>query len=126
MSDSSKEKTVGEIIAEARKAAGLSLRDLSSKLEIHFTYLADIEKNNRKPSERVLLGLSEQNELNLDFDELMANVGRLGSEAEEYLKKHPRFGGFIRLIVKETLTDSELLLLSDRVSEAIQKIKNPR
>ena len=45
MSDPSPEKTIGEVVAEARRAAGLSLLDLSAKLEIHFTYLADIEKN---------------------------------------------------------------------------------
>lgn len=126
MSDSNKEKTVGEIIAAARKARGLSLRDLSSKLDIHFTYLADIEKNNRKPSEKVLRALGEQNELSLNFDELMAKVGRLGSEAEEYLREHLRFGSLIRLVVGEKLTDPELLSLSDAVSETIQKIRNSR
>ncbi len=125
MTDSGEEKTIGQMIAEARKNAGLSLRDLSAKLEIHFTYLADIEKNNRKPSEKILLRLSEQSELNLDLDTLMAGSGRLGSETDRYLREHPSFGNFIRLVVRENLTDSQLTSLSQELPAIIQKIKNP-
>lgn len=124
MPDSKDEKTIGAVVAEARKAAGLSLRDLSAKLEIHFTYLADIEKNNRKPSEKVLRGLSEQSGLNLDFDEMMARVGRLGSETEQYLKSHPMFGIFLRHIVRENLNDSQLDSLTEEVSKIIPRIKD--
>ena len=51
MSDTQAEKTIGEIIAEARKNAGLSLRGLASKIEINYSYLANIEKSRRVPSE---------------------------------------------------------------------------
>lgn len=108
MSDSKEEKTIGEIIADARKNAGLSLRGLSSKIEINYSYLADIEKNRRTPSEKVLKALSNLSELNLDFDYLMAYSGRLGKAAENYLKENPVFGKFIRKIVHNDLSSENL------------------
>ena len=86
MSEPKEEKTIGEIIAEARKNSGLSLRDLAAKLEIHFTYLADIEKNRVIPSETIIKSFALQPELYLEFDELMALAGRIGEDAENYLK----------------------------------------
>ena len=123
MSDSNEEKTIGAVVGAARKGAGMSLRDLAAKLEVHFTYLADIEKNNRKPSEKVLRGLSEQTELDLNFDELMAKAGRLGSEAEQYLTEHPKFGSLVRRIVRENLDDAQLAAFSEEVLNLIRQIK---
>lgn len=96
-----KEKTIGEIIAEARKNSGLSLRAVSGRVPISFTYLSEIEKGKRMPSEKVIKALSEQSELNLDFDYMMAHSGRIGEEAEVYLEKHPAFGKVIRKVAKK-------------------------
>ena len=117
MSNPIQEKTIGEIIAEARKNSGLSLRQLASRIDINYSYLADIEKTRRIPSEKVLLALSLQNELELDFDFLMAHSGRLGTEAEAYLKKHPKFGQLIRLISRKEFSDSQLVSLIQLVKE---------
>ncbi len=108
MSESKEEKTIGEIIAEARKNSGFSLRGLASRIEINYSYLADIEKSRRVPSEKILYALSLQKELKLDFDFLMAYSGRFGSESERYLKAHPKFGHLIRLITKNDLSDEQL------------------
>jgi transcriptional regulator with XRE-family HTH domain len=108
MTDSKEEKTIGEVIAEARKDAGLSLRTVAAKIPINYSYLADIEKNRRTPSEKVLQALSQIHDLNLDFDYLMAYKGKLSQETEKYLKSHPSFGKLIRLISDYSLTESEL------------------
>lgn len=116
----SKSKTIGEIIAEARKKSGLSLRAVAGRIPINFTYLAEIEKGNRKPSEKVIKALSEQTELNLDFDFLMAHSGRLGEEAEKYLENHPSFGRLLRNIARKRLTEIEL----DNLNESLNTLEH--
>lgn len=124
MSDSTSEPTIGEVIAQARQNAGLSLRDLSGRIQIHFTYLADIEKNRVIPSETVIKNISLQNELKLEFDELMALAGRLGEKAEAYLKTSPQFGRLVRLIAHEELSSKEVLELTEKTQFLINQIKN--
>ena len=67
------------------------------------------------PSEKVIKALSEQSELNLDFDHMMAHSGRIGEEAEDYLQKHPAFGKVIRNVAKKKLNDSQLNTLNETV-----------
>jgi transcriptional regulator with XRE-family HTH domain len=126
MHDSQKtEKKVGEIIAEARKNTGLSLRAVAAKISINFTYLADIEKDRRQPSEKVLRALSELPELELNFDELMSKAGRLGEKAEIYIKNHPSFGGLVREIVEENLSDAQILEVKNDILNTIRLAKTP-
>ena len=121
MKSDDKEKSVGEIIAEARKQSGLSLRDLAARIPVHFTYLADIEKNRRPATEKIIKGLTEQKELDLDFDFLMSLSGRLGEEIENYYKEHPHFGNLMRQIVREDLSDTELENLRQEFAQSINK-----
>ena len=116
MSQESK-KNIGEIIAQARERSGLSLRKVAARLPINFAYLADIEKGRRMPSEKVIKGLSEVEELQLDFDELMALSGRLGDEAEKYMADHPAFGRFVRKLARRNLTDEQLDVLEDYINK---------
>ena len=112
-----KEKTIGEIIAEARKQSGLSLRAVAGRIPINFSYLAEIEKGKSMPSEKVIKALSEQDELQLDFDYLMAHSSRFGEEAENYLKKRPMFGKVVRYIAKKKLDDAQLQTLNETVDK---------
>jgi len=124
METDSQEKTIGEIISEARRQSGLSLRELAGRMSVHFTYLADIEKNRRPATEKIIKGLSEQKELNLEFDFLMSLSGRLGEDVEKYHKEHPLFGELLRRIARENLSDSELKNLRQYVIKLINKSKN--
>lgn len=126
MPESSQETTLGEVIAEARRNARLNLRDLAAKIGIHFTYLADIEKNRVIPSENVILNISLQTELELEFDELMALAGRLGDKAENYLKHHPQFGRLLRAIANEEPSHDELTKLTNLNQTALKKFKNSK
>ena len=110
-------KTIGQIIAEARKQSGLSLRAVAGRVPINFSYLSDIEKGKSMPSEKVIRALSEQSELNLSFDYMMAHSGRIGEEAETYLKKHPSFGKVIRNVAKKKLDDEQLGVLNETVDK---------
>ena len=113
-------RTVGEIIAEARKNSGLSLRAIAGQIPITFSYLAEIEKGTRTPSEKILKGLSLLPELNLDFDHLMAHSGKIGGDAELYLKEHPAFGKVIRNISQKKLNDEAL----ESLNETVNKLKS--
>lgn len=121
MTDSKEEKTIGEIIAEARKNAGLSLRTVAAKIPINYSYLADIEKNRRSPSEKVLKALSLMPELNLDFDYLMAHKGKISEETVIYLKQHPSFGKLIRLITDNSLTEDQLKNIISNLKNSLKK-----
>lgn len=111
------QKTIGKIIADARKKSGLSLRVVADRIGINFSYLAEIEKDRNNPSERVLKALSEQQELNLDFDELMAHGCKFGEESEIYLKNHPSVGKVVRNIARRNLSDHDLESLNDVVNK---------
>lgn len=119
MPSKKKEKTIGEIIAEARKRSGLSLRAVAGRVPCNFSYLAEIETGKRMPSEKIIKALSEQSELNLDFDHMMAHSGRIGEEAETYLGKHPTFGKIIRKVAKKSLDNEQLDILNETVDKLV-------
>ncbi len=121
-----KEKTIGEIISQARRISGLSLRTVAARIPINYSYLSDIEKNRRSPSEKVIKGLCQQEELNLDFDYLMAYSGRLGEEVENYLKEHPLFGSLIRDIARENFTDTKLRTCRPPAGRTIHSTRSSR
>ena len=67
---------LGDLINRARVGKQLSLRGLARQVDIVPSYLADIENDRRTPSESVLRRISAI--LDLDFDALMQQAGRLG------------------------------------------------
>jgi len=70
--------SIGAKIAEARKAAGLSQKELAGKVKISPQYLNDIEHGKRNPgSEDLIEALSKA--LNLDAAVLYYLAGRLPS-----------------------------------------------
>jgi len=108
-------QTLGDRIRTARVAAGLGLRELARRLEKAPSYLSDIENDRRVPSEEVLHALSR--ELGLDFDELMALAGRVGEQAERYLRRSPAAAMLFRRIVESRLKEAELRGLIDQVDQ---------
>jgi transcriptional regulator with XRE-family HTH domain len=108
-------RSLGEVLRDARVVAGLSLRDVSKKLDLAPSYLSDIENDRRVPSEDVLGRLSE--ELGLKVDDLMARAGRVGEKAERYLKQHPAAGVLFRRISDKRLADDDLKKLLTQVDK---------
>ena len=119
MADKVDQHTLGQVIRNARSEAGLSLRGLASKLSKHPSYLSDIENDKRVPSEEVLHNISVL--LNLDFDQLMAQGGRLGKDAEDYLIKHPTAGAILRLISSADLQEEDLKKLLQTATRLCRK-----
>jgi transcriptional regulator with XRE-family HTH domain len=102
-------RSLGDVVHDARKSAGFSLRELAERVGINHAYVSDIENDRRVPSERVLRALA--NQLGLDFDDLMARAGRFGEEADRYIRRHPLLGALIRLITERNLGDESLAKL---------------
>lgn len=114
MTNTRGEKSLGEIIREARVAKG-SLRDFAKKLEITPSYMSDIENDRRIPAEEVLKRISEL--LGLDFNDLMARAGRFGDDAERYMRRHPTAGVLFRQISEANLADDDLVKLLRKAEE---------
>jgi transcriptional regulator with XRE-family HTH domain len=98
--------TLGEFIRLTRVAAKLGLRELARLVDITPSYLSDIENDRRIPAEDVLKRIAV--ELRLDFGELMAIAGRVGDDAERYLKRHPAAATLFRRIAEKNLSEDEL------------------
>jgi transcriptional regulator with XRE-family HTH domain len=105
----------GETLREARVKKGVSLRSLASELSITPSYLSDIENDRRIPSEDVLQQLATL--LDLNFDDLMAQAGRLGEEAERYLKHQPTAVKLFRRISESNLGEEDLKKLLRAVDD---------
>ena len=106
---------LGDLINSARIAKGLSLRRLAREVDIVPSYLADIENDRRIPSESVLRRLSAT--LGLDFDALMQQAGRLGEEAELYLRQEKLAGQLFRRVADTNLDQEGLQELLNKLEQ---------
>ena len=116
-----RELTLGDLIRIGRAREKMTLRKLAEEIGKTPSYLSDIENDRRVPKEEVLRAIAEK--LELDFDELMAAAGRIGEDADRYLRRNPQAGvlfrrlsernvapDVIRRLIKETpeLRDDEV------------------
>ncbi len=111
-------KSLGDVIRDARVAREFTLRTLADRIGKTPSYLSDIENARRVPAEDVLRALADV--LGLDFDDLMARAGRLGDQAERYLKRTPAAGVLFRRLSEANATPQqieELLRKLDRDRE---------
>jgi transcriptional regulator with XRE-family HTH domain len=108
------ERTLGDILREGRLARQRGLRELARELDITPSYLSDIENDRRVPSEDVLRKLAAG--LDLDADELLAQAGRFGEEAERFMKRNPSVGVLFRRITENKLGEDEIQKLVDQAS----------
>lgn len=114
-------RTLGEVIHDARAKLELSLRDVTKKLDITPSYLSDIENDRRIPSEEVLTKLADF--LHLEYDDLMARAGRLGEEAVRYLMKTPAAGVLFRRLAQNQASDQTMAELLKEAEKAIGRQK---
>jgi transcriptional regulator with XRE-family HTH domain len=111
--------TLGQRIRDARVEAELSLRELARRIECAPSYLNDIEHDRRVPSEAVLRRLVA--ELSLDADLLLAAAGRVGEEAEQYMRSNPTAGVLFRRVSGAGLGEQDLKQLLDHAEKMIHK-----
>lgn len=115
------EKTLGQVIRDARVAGGTSLREFSRNLGITPSYQSDIENDRRIPSEDVLKKMADA--LRLDFEELMALGGRFGDDAERYLRRHPTAGALFRKLSESNAPEDVLRRMLQQAEELERKKK---
>jgi transcriptional regulator with XRE-family HTH domain len=115
MTSRSRDRKLGEQIREARISAGLSLRALARDLELSPSYINDIEYDRRIPSENVLMQIADL--LDLDADQLLGAAGRVGEDAQRYLKENPTAGVLFRRVASDRLGEDELKLLLEQVKQ---------
>jgi transcriptional regulator with XRE-family HTH domain len=112
-------KTLGDTLRDARVALDVSLREVARQAKIAPSYLSDIENDRRVPAEELLGKLASL--LQLDFDELMARAGRVGDDAERYLKQHPSAGVLFRRLAEKGVDEERLRELVEQVEREDKK-----
>ena len=113
------DRTLGDIIHDARARLKLTLRDVTKKLEITPSYLSDIENDRRVPSEEVLAKLATL--LQLDVDDLMARAGRFGENAVRYMMRTPAAGVLFRRLAEGKASGETVDMLLDLANREIGK-----
>ncbi len=108
--------TLGDKIREARLDHRLGLREFARELDLAPSYLSDIENDRRVPAEPVLRTLATK--LDLDFDDLMSLGGRLGEEAERYVRQVPEAARLFRRMAEKRLDGDDI----EKLDSAIDKI----
>ncbi len=109
------DNSLGDFVRDGRSALNLRLRELARRLDVTPSYVSDIENNRRVPSEDVLTRIADV--LNLSFEELVARAGRLGTDAERYMRETPVATTLFRKISDEKLTEDEIRDLLNRVAD---------
>ena len=123
MESNDQNRSLGEHIRQARVARGLALRELARQVRRSPSYVSDIEYDRRVPSEGVLREICEV--LDLDFDLMLASTGRLGADAERYLKREPSAGLLFRRVSQERLREDELRQLIVSAEDLAKKRRSP-
>jgi transcriptional regulator with XRE-family HTH domain len=110
-------KTLGDVLREARLDLDLGLRELARALEKSPSYISDIENDRRVPSEDVLAALAKI--LGLDFEQLMALAGRLGTETHRLVERSPEAVALFRKI--SSLGPEQLRQITKTVDDLSEK-----
>ena len=108
-------QTLGDLIKNRRVELDIKLRELARRLEVTPSYVSDIEYNRRVPSEDVLGRIAT--ELQLNLDDLVALSGRIGSDAERYLRETPAATTLFRRVAERKLDDDQIKKLMKRVEQ---------
>lgn len=96
----------GEFIAEKRKAANKTLREMSEELSISAPYLSDIEKSRRNPPEmKLLIKMAEvlnlnDAEKNYMFDLAGEDRKEVSPDLPEYIMETPIVRVALRKAIK--------------------------
>lgn len=109
------DKTLGDLVRDRRAALDMRLRELARRLEVTPSYVSDIENDRRVPSEDVLGRIAVV--LDLPLEQLLAHAGRLGNDAERYLRQTPVATTLFRRISEENLNEDEIRDLMNRVQQ---------
>ena len=78
----------GSALKELRSVNGLSIKQISSKLDVNYSYISKLENNKSNPSEGFIAKLAELFEC--DKEELMLKAGKIPPDLLEILVNNPK------------------------------------
>lgn len=105
-------KTLGEYIREKREEKDFSLRELAGKINVTATFLSDIERGQRHPSDEVLKKIAEK--LDDEFENLKKLDNRVPlKELKELFNSNQNYGFAFRKVAENKISPEELLKLID-------------
>lgn len=100
------ERTFGQALQALRRDAGISQRDLATRVGVDFSYISKVENDRLPPpSADTIVKICE--ELNVATDELLALTRKMPSDIKEKLSSSPAAQHFIRQAQTMNLTDQE-------------------
>jgi transcriptional regulator with XRE-family HTH domain len=111
--------TLGEFLREQRQREGLSLRAAASKLNVHFTYVGDVERGSRAPSKALLQKLAGLYAVDIkDLQKLDERIPL--EELRRAVKECPEIG----LELKRLLANSDAgKLRLEKVAKALSTVR---
>ncbi len=105
-------ESLGEYIKRRREEMDYSLREFARKIGITATFLSDIEKGTRHPSDKVLKKISD--EFGDKFEDLKDLDNRVPvKELKELFNSNPKYGFAFRKLAENKISPDELLRLID-------------
>jgi len=104
----------GATLLKLRRAKGMSLRKTAAAAKISPTYLAQLERDESTPSERVVFALADA--LDYKQDDLLAVTGRIAEDVLGVIQKHPHATARLLLAVKD-LPENEIIALAARAEK---------
>ncbi|AGG05936.1 helix-turn-helix domain-containing protein [Dehalococcoides mccartyi] len=99
-------RTFGQTLRELRQKAGITQRELASRIGMDFSYISKIE-NDRLPSPAADTIVTISRALNESPEQLLALTGKIPSEVEEAIANNQSAQEFLREIQVMNLTDDE-------------------
>lgn len=77
---------IGEVLRARRAAAGLTLRDLSSRAQVSLGYISEVERGQKEASSELLYSLA--NALDVPLSELLGDVSAMLQVHEAHSLAH--------------------------------------
>lgn len=109
-------ESLGEYIKQKREEMDYSLREFARKIEITATFLSDIEKGTRHPSDEVLQRIA--GEFGDDFEKLKKLDNRVPvKELKELFNSNPKYGFAFRKLAESKVSPEDLLKLVDEYKD---------
>ncbi len=125
-------ETFGEFIHKKRKERSLTLMEVAGKLNISFTYLADLEKGNKLPPNstkeerketlskfKEALDLTEEEYQKLIelADQELVERGHISNDMSEYMSENPMATIAMRRAKNKNITNEDWKKIIDHIEE---------
>ena len=83
-----KNNSFGTLLKKLRNEKGYSIKSLSPKLNVNYSYLSKLENGHSKPSKDFIERAATF--LNYNKDELMVRAGKIPDDIVEIIRNNPR------------------------------------